>query len=164
MRMQVSHHFEADVETVYALMSDPEFCKRKYADAGATDIQIDSDQRDDGPKLVCRRKLTVDLPGFAKKVMQPTNTVVQTDQWSAADGGGTRSCRYTVEVQGVPSRIDGTVTLTPDGRGTRQDVQAEVKVSIPLLGGKLEKFAVDNGVKALDHEAEFTAKELAARG
>jgi len=160
MKMKVTHHFDADVETVYALMSDPDFCMRKYADAGATDIQIDSDRRDDGPKLVSRRKVTVDLPGFAKRVMQPTNTVVQTDEWSAA----TRSCRYSVEVQGVPSRIDGTVTLTEEGGGTRQEVQAEVKVSIPLLGGKLEKFAVDNGVKALDHEAEFTAKELAARG
>ena len=160
MKMKVTHHFDADVETVYALMSDPDFCMRKYADAGATDIQVDSDQRDDGPKLVSRRKLTVDLPGFAKKVMQPTNTVVQTDEWSAA----TRSCRYTVEVQGVPSRIDGTVTLIEEGGGTRQEVEADVKVSIPLLGGKLEKFAVDNGIKALDHEAEFTAKELAARG
>jgi hypothetical protein len=159
MKMKVTHHFDADVETVYALMTDPDFCMRKYADAGATDIQVDSDQRDDGPKLVSRRKLTVDLPGFAKKVMQPTNTVVQTDEWSAA----TRSCRYSVEVQGVPSRIDGTVTLTEEGGGTRQEVEAEVKVSIPLLGGKLEKFAVDNGIKALDHEAEFTAKELAAR-
>ena len=163
MRMQVTHHFDADVETVYALMTDPEFCKRKYADAGGTDIQIDCDQREDGPKVVSRRRVTIDLPGFAKKVMQPTNTVVQTDQWSAADADGQRVCRYTVEVQGVPSRIDGSVTLSPDGAGTRQDVQAEVKVSIPLLGGKLEKFAVENGVKALDHEAEFTAKELASR-
>jgi hypothetical protein len=142
-------------------LSDPEFCTRKYADAGATDIQVDSDQRADGPKLVSRRKLTVDLPGFAKRVMQPTNAVVQTDQWAPADDAGRRVCRYSVEVQGVPSRIDGTVTLTPDGGGARQDVQAEVKVSIPLLGGKLEKFAVDNGVKALEHEAAFTANELA---
>ena len=163
MKMTVTHHFDADVETVFALMSDPDFCKRKYVDAGATDIQIDSDQRADGPTLVSKRKVTVDLPGFAKKVMQPTNTVQQTDEWAPADDGS-RVCRYKVEVQGVPSRIDGTVTLTPDGGGTRQDVQAEVKVSIPLLGGKLEKFAVENGVKALDHEAEFTAKELSSRG
>ena len=160
MRMQVTHRFDADVETLFALMSDPDFCMRKYADAGATDIQIDSDQRDDGPTLVSRRKLTVDLPGFAKKVMQPTNTVVQTDEWSPADEKGRRVCRYKVEVQGVPSRIDGTVTLTPDGDGARQDVEAEVKVSIPLLGGKLEKFAVDNGLKALEQEAAFTAREL----
>ena len=158
--MRVTHHFDADVETVYALMSDPDFCMRKYADAGATDIEVDSDRRDDGPTLTSKRKVTVDLPGFAKKVMQPTNTVHQTDEWAPAGGDGSRVCRYKVEVQGVPSRIDGTVTLNAEGNGTRQEVEAEVKVSIPLLGGKLEKFAVDNGVKALDHEAEFTAKEL----
>ena len=163
MKMKVTHHFDADVETVFALMSDPDFCTRKYADAGATDIQIDTDQRAEGPTLVSKRKLTVDLPGFAKKVMQPTNTVQQTDEWAPADDDGSRVCRYKVEVQGVPSRIDGTVRLTPEGSGTRQEVVAEVKVSIPLLGGKLEKFAVDNGVKALDHEAEFTAKELSSR-
>ncbi|HEX4654625.1 MAG TPA: DUF2505 domain-containing protein [Mycobacteriales bacterium] len=161
--MKVTHHFDADVETVFALMSDRDFCARKYADAGATDVQIDSDQREDGPTVVSRRKLTVDLPGFAKRVMQPTNTVVQTDKWGPADGQGRRVCRYKVEVQGVPSRIDGTVTLSPDGEGTRQDVEAEVKVSIPLLGGKLEKFAVDNGLKALEQEAAFTSAELAKR-
>jgi hypothetical protein len=161
MRMNVTHHFDADVETVFALMSDQDFCARKYAEAGAADIQIDSDQREDGPTVVSRRKLTVDLPGFAKRVMQPTNTVVQTDEWAPADGQGRRVCRYKVEVQGVPSRIDGTVTLSPDGSGTRQDVEAEVKVSIPLLGGKLEKFAVDNGLKALEQEASFTSAELA---
>jgi len=40
-------------------------------------------------------------------------------------------------------------------------VVAEMKVSIPLLGGKLEKFAVENGVQSLEQEAAFTAKELA---
>src|SRR3954464_6997160 len=136
MRMQVSHHFDADVEAVYRLMSDQEFMVRKYADLGATDIQIDSDGREDGPRLVTRRKVTVDLPGFARKVMSPTNTVLQTDEWAPADDAGRRVCTYSVEVQGVPSRIDGTVTLAPDGDSTRQDVEAEVKVSIPLLGGR----------------------------
>jgi len=161
MQMNVTHRFDADVETVFGLMSDPDFLLRKYADQGASDIQVDCDQREDGPTIVSRRKVTIDLPGFAKKVMQPTNTVVQTDEWAPAGGDGSRVCKYRVEVQGVPSRINGTVTLSPDGAGTRQDVVAEMKVSIPLLGGKLEKFAVENGVQSLEQEAAFTAKELA---
>jgi hypothetical protein len=160
MRMQVSHHFDADVETVYALASDPGFVKRKYADQGATDITIESEPRDRAMLNRIRRKVTIDLPGFAKKVMSPTNTVVQTDDWAPADSSGRRVCTYSVEVQGVPSRINGTVTLTPDGAGTRQDVEAEVKVSIPLLGGKLEKFAVESGTKVLEQEAVFTAAAL----
>lgn len=163
MRMQASYHFDADVQTVFALMCDPEFIARKYSDAGATEIQVDSDRRVDGPTVVSRRKMTVDLPGFAKKVMQPTNTVVQTDEWRPVDESGQRVCRYRVEVQGVPSRIEGTVTLVPDRSGTRQDVEADVKVSIPLLGGRLEKFAVESGQKALADEAAFTAGELSGR-
>ena len=160
MKMTVTHRFDADVETVYRKLSDQEFMARKYADQGATDIVVDSDRRDDGPTIVSRRKVTIDLPGFAKKVMAPTNTVVQTDEWAPADDAGRRVCRYKVEVQGVPSRIDGTVTLSPDGDGTREDVVADVKVSIPLLGGKLEKFAVESGVKTIEQEAAFTVKEL----
>jgi uncharacterized protein YndB with AHSA1/START domain len=159
--MTVTHQFDADVETVYRLMADPEFLARKYADEGATDIQVDSDTGAGGPTVVSRRKVTIDLPGFAKKVMAPTNTVVQTDEWAPADDAGRRVCRYRVEVQGVPSRIDGTVTLVPDGGGTRQDIVADLKVSIPLLGGRLEKLAVESGRKTLEHEAAFTAKELA---
>ena len=163
-RMQVTHHFDADVETVFALMSDPDFLARKYEAGGATDVRVDSDEREVDPQVVSRRKVTVDLPGFARRVMTPTNTLVQTDVWSAPDAQGRRVCRYTVDVQGVPSRIEGTVTLTPDGGGTRQDVEADVKVSVPLVGGKLEKFAADNGVTMLAGEAEFTRRELADRG
>jgi hypothetical protein len=159
--MQVTHHFDADVETLFGLMSDPEFLVRKYEALGAADVVVDSDDREHDPRIVSRRKVTVDLPGFAKRVLQPTNTLVQTDQWAEADEQGRRVCTYSVEVQGVPSRIDGTVTLTADGGGTRQDVEAEVKVSVPLVGGKLEKFAVDNGVQLLADEAEFTRRELA---
>lgn len=162
MKMTVSHHFDADVETVFGLMSDPDFMRRKYDALGATDISIDgSDAGDASPRHVISRKVTVDLPGFARRVMQPTNTVVQTDTWSPAGGDGSRVCRYTVEVKGVPSRIDGTVTLVADGGGTRQDVAAEVKVSIPLLGGKLERFAVDSGLQQVRQEAEFTQQSLA---
>jgi hypothetical protein len=158
--MRVTHHFGADVETIYALMAAPDFLTRKYTDQGSTDISIDNDDRGGSALNKIRRKVTVDLPGFAKKVMSPTNTVVQTDDWAQPDGQGRRVCTYSVEVQGVPSRIDGTVTLSPDGDGTRQDIEAEVKVSIPLLGGKLEKFAVDSGKKALQQEADFTTAEI----
>ncbi len=159
--MRVTHQFAADVETVFGLMSDPGFLQRKYESAGASDISIEADKRDGNPRITTKRKLTVDLPGFAKKVMQPTNTVVQIDDWAAPAADGSRVCTYSIEVQGVPSRIDGTVTLSADGGGTRQDVKAEVKVSVPLLGGRLEKFAVDSGVKALQDEADFTTDELA---
>jgi len=162
MRMQVTHHFDGEADRVYKLITDPGFLERKFAASGARDISVDCTDGPDGARhVVIRRHVTVDLPGFAKKFIQPTNSLVQTEDWAAPDGDGRRVCTYRIDVQGVPSHIDGTVTLTPDGGKTRQDVEAEVKVSIPLVGGKLEKLAVDSGEKLLRGEAEFTNRELA---
>ena len=159
--MRVTHQLAGDVPTVHALLTDPAFLERKFGALGATDISVNREDGADGAqRLVIRRRVTVDLPGFATKFIQPTNTVVQTEEWAPATADGRRVCTYTIDVQGVPSRIDGTVTLSPDGDGTRQDVQAEVKVSIPLVGGKLEKLAVDQGTTLLRGEAEFTNGEL----
>jgi hypothetical protein len=162
--MRVTHQLDGDVETVAALMTDPAFLDRKFAAAGATDVSVTREEAADGGlRLVIRRRVTVDLPGFATKFIQPTNTLVQTEDWAAATGDGRRVCTYRVDVQGVPSRIDGTVTLSPHEGGTRQHVEAQVKVSIPLVGGRLEKLAVESGTSLLRGEAEFTDKELASR-
>ena len=162
--MRVTHQLAGDVEAVYALATNPDFLERKFAATGAKDVTVACEPTPDGgAHLAITRKVTVDLPGFAAKFLQPTNTFVQTEDWAAATADGRRICTYKVEVQGVPSSIAGTVTLTPDSGQTRQDIEAEVKVSIPLVGGRLEGFAVDSGKSLLADEAAFTNKELTAR-
>jgi uncharacterized protein YndB with AHSA1/START domain len=162
MRMTLEHHYDADVETVFALLTDADFVERKYTAIGGKDVAVDkSDEGDGACEVVTKRTVTVDLPGFAKRVMQPSNTAVQTETWAAADANGSRICTYRVEVQGMPSRVTGTLTLSPQGSGTRQTIEADVKVSIPLIGGKLEKFAIETGKTDLDAQAEFTTAELA---
>jgi hypothetical protein len=160
--MRVTHHFDGDVDTVYALVTDLEFLERKFAAGGAKDVSVDrEDLPGGGVLLTIRRHVTVDLPGFAKRFIQPTNALLQTETWEQAGPGEPATCRYRVDVQGVPSHIDGTVTLTPDGDRTRQDIEAKVKVSIPMVGGKLEKLAVDSGTTLLADEAAFTNRALA---
>jgi uncharacterized protein YndB with AHSA1/START domain len=162
MRMHLEHHYDADVETVFALITDADFMTRKYTAIGSTNVAVDKSEEAGGAcELVMRRTVTVDLPGFAKRVMTPSNTAIQTENWAAVQADGSRVCTYRVEIQGMPSTITGTVTLSADGAGTRQDIDADVKVSIPLIGGKLEKFAVSTGTTDLAAQADFTAKALA---
>jgi uncharacterized protein YndB with AHSA1/START domain len=162
MRMQLEHHYDQDVETVYALITDPDFMTRKYESLGGKDIAIDRTDTDDGGcQVVTRRTVTVDLPGFAKRVMTPSNTAVQEETWSAADDLGNRTSTYKVEIQGMPSKVTGTLILSADAGGTKQVIDAEVKVSIPLIGGKLEKFGIETGSKDIDEQVDFTIKELA---
>jgi hypothetical protein len=162
MRMHLEHHYDGDVETIFALITDPDFMTRKYSAIGSTNVAVDrSDEDAGGCELVMRRTVTLDLPGFAKRVMKPSNTAVQTENWAAADANGARVCAYHVEIQGMPSKVTGTVTLSAEGTGTKQDIEADVKVSIPLVGGKLEKFAVETAKTDIADQFEFTVKELA---
>src|SRR5206468_2141475 len=100
-KMQVTHELAGDVDTVFALMTDPDFLQRKFDAGGAKDVHVEREDTSGGVRVVIRRKVTLDLPGFAAKFIQPTNTVVQTEDWAAAAGDGRRVCIYRVDVQGV---------------------------------------------------------------
>src|SRR3954465_8639060 len=128
MRLQVTHHFNGEVERVFALLTDPGFLERKFAAGGAKDISVDHEDLPDGScRVTTRRHVTVNLPGLAKRFIQPPSALLQTETWIPAGPGEPRVCRYRVDVQGVPSHIDGTVTLTPAGQGTRQDIETPAK-------------------------------------
>ncbi|MEL7207947.1 MAG: DUF2505 family protein, partial [Actinomycetota bacterium] len=84
MGFEGSHDHPASVETVFAALTDVDTIIDRYASAGDTDVEIHENGPDgDGWVTRSTRKVTVDLPGFAKKVLQPTNTMVQVDRWSA---------------------------------------------------------------------------------
>ena len=164
MKARLEHHYDADVETVYALISDPAYIERKYVAIGGRDVAVDrSESGDGGCEVVTKRTVDIDLPGFAKKVLTPSQSPVQTEKWAPADASGVRACTYFVTVPNVPSRVEGTHTLRPAaGGGTDHVIDIEAKVSIPLIGGKLEKLAADQG--SADIEAQFvhTDAELAS--
>ena len=85
MQMRVTHQLNGDVDQVFELITDPKFLERKFAAGGAKDISVDHEKLADGScRVTIRRHVTVDLPGFAKKFIQPTNSLLQTETWDAA--------------------------------------------------------------------------------
>ena len=111
-------------------------------------------------RIVSSRVVTVDLPGFAKKALKPTNTIVQTDEWRR-DADGSWSGTFTGDVKGSPVNISGTMTLTPGGTGTEHTVTIDVEVKIPLIGGKIADWAGKNDVRrTLDAEFAFNDARL----
>lgn len=154
--MQLQHHYDADVDTVFAALTDPAWMTGKYEALGAKDIQVVShDDRGGAPRIVTKRTVAVDVPGFAKRVLSPNTTLVQTEEWDAPSGGA-RTCSIDIDAQGVPSRTSARLSLTPDGTGCLQQLEIEVKVSIPLLGGRLEKFAAESARTSANEEAAYT--------
>lgn len=158
--------YDAPVDVVAALFVDPEVVRARYDAAGDRDLEI-LDCGPDGDDLLIHTRRTVDvegLPGFATKVLKPTNTMEQVDVWDAPDADGARNGSFTIDVKGAPVRVSGTMRIEPtaDG-GTRHTVTGRFDVKVPLVGGKIASWAEGPAQQRLDAELAFHRSVLASR-
>ena len=162
MRLSGSHVYAAPVEAVMAMLRDRAATIAKYESMGHRDVEIVDFVSDDTVlRIVSSRVVDVELPGFAKKALKPTNTMVQTDEWRRRDDGSWAGT-FDVDVHGSPAHISGSMTLGPDGTGSRHDVALDVAVKIPLVGGKIADWVGKNDVRrTLDAEYAFNDSRLA---
>ena len=75
--------------------------------------------------------------------------------------GAPSDAEFLVNIPGKPGQLRGTVTLTERGGETVKIVDGDIKVSIPLVGGKLEGLIGDLFRSALRAESRVGARWLA---
>ena len=112
--------------------------------------------------LVTRRVVPLEVPGFAKKVLSPSQTVTQTDHWDAPDEAGVRTGTVQVEAKGAPVKVSGTLRLSPDGPDAcRNLAEVEIECKVPLVGGRIADFVSKDTRQAVDHEQTWIIARLA---
>ena len=142
MQITRTHTFDHPIERCWEMFLDPDSHVAKFEAMGHRDLEVIEQERTDGSlRLVIEREVDVDVPGFAKKVIKPTNTLRSTDVWSDA-GDGTYGGTFELETKGVPIEIRGRTRLTPDGDArTTYEISVDLKVKVPLIGGKIADFS-----------------------
>jgi hypothetical protein len=148
--MQLRHEitYDAPLADVYAMLSDPAF-RQASADAmGVLSADITITPSGEGMHVVIDQvQPTEGVPGFAKKFAGATTQAVQTEEWDSPAGGSIK-----IETPGKPTSISGTLSLTEAGGRTTETLDVQVKVKVPLLGGKLESLMGDLVTKGMDKE------------
>ena len=104
-------------------------------DGGGMKVVVDMVQAADG------------IPGFAKRFVGDEIQLVQTERWSDIE-----NARVEVVIPGKPGQMSGTVALRESGGTTTETVEMEIRVSIPLVGGKIESLIAGLLLKALKVE------------
>lgn len=147
---------------VFALISTGAFQLDLIAHLGGHDAEVvEETRREDGSvRLVTRQQTAVDLPGFAQKIIPAHTAVTQVYDWSPAGNDGTRKGTWSAEAKGAPVAIGGPTELRCAGAGACHVYRGQVKASVPLVGGRLEAFALENLRRDLASSAEFTQKRL----
>jgi Protein of unknown function (DUF2505) len=156
MDVSRSHTYAAPIEAVIAMLGNPEATTAKYDGMGHRDIEIIDCAAGPGVlRVESSRVVDVDLPGFAKKFIKPTNTMHQTDDWNETDDRMWDGS-FTVDVDGAPVELSGTMRLTPGNGTCTHDVTIAMHVKVPLVGGKIADWAGKNDVlRTLEGEFAF---------
>lgn len=142
MKIKLEHTYPTDVESVFAIATNPDFRARSCEEQGATewDVDVSAEGPEDNPVTVVTivRTMPSDMSELIQKVVGKTVKATQTERWLPADAAGQRIAEVKVDIAGQPAGMKATATLAPTGATCSFTVEGNVKVSIPLLGRKLE--------------------------
>jgi hypothetical protein len=165
VKHHLRHVFDAPIDQVWAMFRDPASHVDKFERLGHRNIEIvEQEVSDDRIRLVIGRDVTVELPGFAKKVLSPTNHVVSTDEWSDL-GDGTYGGTFVAVTKGAPVHIDGATHISPEGADrTVYDLTTEVQVKVPVVGKKLTSWAEGDVAEQMRQQFEAGDIWLAEHG
>ena len=83
--------------------------------------------------------------------------------WGRPAADGSRTGTIHIGIGDAPVAMQGGLRMRVDGRGTRIDIDGDLKARVPLVGGRIERAAEPSIRAAIDIEQEVGEKWLAAR-
>lgn len=163
MRFDATTEYAASAEKVGAMLANPEYVTKKVEASGPLSFESSVEGDASGPFVVrTRRDMPTDrVPEKFRKFVGASIGMKFDESWSAPAADGGRAGTITLDIVGAPAKANGTATLTPTGPDSCQIVYTgDVKVSIPLIGAKIESVAAGVVQQAVNAEARVGTEWL----
>lgn len=143
--------FRADPEAVFAMLTSEEFLRRRAQASHALSADVSVGTTPAGAvRSELRQTLPAEVPDFVRKLTGPTIDLTEEIVWDDPAADRSRTGTITMQVQGAPVHLHGTVTLSLTSSGTEQVVRAELKAAVPMIGGKIERAAEPAVIAGID--------------
>jgi hypothetical protein len=149
MRLSHTTTYDAALDEVFAMLTDPVFRERAARDSGVLEVKVDVTARGDGAQVRMEQVQPLQgVPAFATKFAGETTRADVVETWTSRS-----SADLEITTPGKPTRISGSYRLSEIGGRTTQEFEGECKVSVPLIGGRLEKVMAELFVEGREKEA-----------
>ena len=159
-----SHTLNASAERVLELICSEDYMRYRYDQPELLNFDL-TITRDDEQVFEAKVLRTIDISGkvpkLAKKLVGDQVAVEQTQDWVRTESPylGT----LTVSGEGLPGQVTSRMTLTPiDDNSSTISVDGSISVSVPLVGGQLEKLlagkAAENFSTSMQAIDDYIAK------
>ncbi len=149
------------VDDVFGVLSSQAWVATKAERFGDGAVVREHEERPDGGvHLSVSRELPRGVPGFLERFLPKDGRVVETFDWAPAAGDGTRRGTWKADIPGAPAKLGGTMRLEPTPTGSRYTIEGDVKVGVPIVGGKAERFIAEMVGKLAAKEHELLVMTL----
>ncbi len=155
-----TYQFAHDVDEVFSRLTDPDFLVQRCIDLG--DLDAESSVEPNGRKTIVMltRRVKRELPKILAKLFGDENTISIVETWEEI--GSTKMGSFTADIEGQPVSLTAKFKLKPTESGCEYTADYKCKASIPLVGKKVEEFALSQTEGDLRKEMDYLTKNLAA--
>lgn len=165
LNLERNRHFPVSPDVLLNILTRRDFYVARFAMSGISDFGCDVEKGKDG---TCRVTLTRALdaskggnkvPGFARRFMGSAVVLTTEFDWQPGDAPPYLA-HFRLSLAGVPVTVSGTMQLVDDGQGTVQQMQADIRSSVPLIGNKLCQLVADQVDRGLERDSRATLRYL----
>lgn len=155
MEFTHQHVFAAPLERVIAMFADDAFAQRRAKASGSGEGEVWVDGTADTAFTVYIRRTVPasSIPSEFRSFVGSELHVRYTEAWQEPEPDA-RVGTFAVEISGTPGHVAGALGLTANGESTTFLATGDVKVSVPLFGGMIERTVAEAVGKGLAQELE----------
>jgi hypothetical protein len=158
MRFSLEHRFGAPLDVVEKASNAPDYqaLLEELPNLGSRKVTELTEQPDGSMHRVTHYKLGAQLPAPVVAVLGQTATWNEIADYDPT----THSWTFTIEPHVLGGRLNcnGSYTFETETDGTtKRTVDVEIKVKVPLVGGRVEKEIKKGLVETMDAEATLLA-------
>jgi hypothetical protein len=161
MRFSLEHRFDAPPDVVAAASNSDDYqaLLGDLPNLGERKVKSLETNEDGSIHRVTHYKLGAQLPAPVVAVLGESAT------WDEIADYDPQAKRWTFEIKphvlGSRIRCGGSYSFEPDGDGTRRTVDVDIKVKVPLVGGRVENEIKKGLVETMEAEADILGRYLA---
>lgn len=125
-------------DDVFRHFRSQDFFLRKYAELGAKNLRINAASFDEKRLSITVTRevpVEVEIPAFARSKVPSHITLVQTNTWDIPARRGQLEIRF----RSLPVHVNCAMRMEDVAAGARQTLDFDLRVNVPLIGGRLEE-------------------------
>ena len=156
--MHQTFFFNHDLQTVFELLTDPDFLVQRAIALGDMEAECELDESAEMIHIRMTRKISRELPGFLKKLFSSQQVVELDEKWHSHDDD--KSGSFMITVQGQPIVVEARFTLRPTDGGCEYCFEHSAKARFPLIAGKIEQFINTHTESEVRREIAYAQRQL----